>query len=217
MRNLFLVMSTTLAILLVSCTASLSPKIATLTEQANSGNVEAQFELGTAYDTGFPVNPNRSLAKKWYSLAAENGHTEAQNSLGSIYQEEKAYTNALIWYEKAASENHALAINNLAYLYDLGLGVDSDKQKAFTLYRKSADLGWAEAMINLALMYGLGELGEKDFYHAYIWCSRAQKYIENSSRNIEASAADCLAESALKLSNLELNNAQKETDTWSPK
>jgi TPR repeat protein len=133
--------------------------------------------LGSAYDTGTGVPRDATEAEHWYKAAADQGYAEAENSLGSALQAEGKYAEARAWYQKAADQGHALATNNLAYLYDLGLGIPQDRQRAFQLYSQAADLGWAEAMWNLANMYGAGQLGKPaDLKAACIWTLRAEHY-----------------------------------------
>jgi TPR repeat protein len=149
-----------------------------LTQKAEAGDVEAQFRLGSAYDSGAGVPRDGTQARKWYRRAAEAGHAEAQNSMASVLQAERRYEEARSWYERAAAQGHPLATNSLGYLYDLGLGVSQDRRKGFELYSSAADLGWAEAMWNLANIYGAGQLGEKDLDMACVWTLRALKYVE---------------------------------------
>ncbi len=47
--------------------------------RAEKGDVDAQYSLGDIYSNGTDVNKNYSVAAKWYRLAAEQGHAEAQN------------------------------------------------------------------------------------------------------------------------------------------
>jgi len=187
-----------------------------LIEQAEAGDIDAQFRLASAYDTGAGFLGNGNNAKKWYLKAANAGHVEAQNSIGSIYQAEKRYTEAMSWYQKAADQKHALAINNMAYLYDLGLGVPQDRQKGHDLYMQSASLGWAEAMFNLANMYGAGQLGEVDYHKAYVWCSRSKKYAEPGSYTVQERSSQCLEYLKDKLPPEKIAQAKIEASNWAP-
>jgi len=56
---------------------------ATLREQAERGDMQAQFGLGLAYATGTERNPAEAL--KWYRKAADQGHMEAQYQIGIDY------------------------------------------------------------------------------------------------------------------------------------
>src|SRR5471032_756809 len=72
-----------------------------LMERAEAGDIEAQFRLGSRYDTGDRATSDGGETIKWYRRAAEAGHANAQNSMGSVIQAEKRYEEALHWYERA--------------------------------------------------------------------------------------------------------------------
>ena len=163
-----------------------SSEVKELTAKGRAGDVEAQFRVGAAYDSGHGAPHDGAEALKWYTMAAEAGYSEAQNSLGSTLQGEKNYVEARTWYERAAAQGHAQATNNLGLLYDLGLGLPQDRHKGFDLYMRAADLGWAEAMWNLANMYGAGQLGSKDMYMACVWTFRARRYASPQDQRLLA-------------------------------
>lgn len=207
-----------LATILSACAtqpAEPSPEIQALINSANTGDTEAQFKLGNSYDSGHGVGRDGKEALKWYLIAANAGHAEAQNSVGSGYQAEKKYELAYEWYEKAAKQNHALAINNLAYLYDLGLGVPQDRQKAYELYLRSANSGWAEAMFNIGQMLGSGQLGEKDLEAGCIWTIRALKY--STPGRAQEQAKNTVDFCKQKLSVTAFENVEQAANEWSPK
>lgn len=56
---------------------------------------------------------------------------------------------AASWYRKAAEQGLDVAQNNLAWMYELGLGVERDKDEAVLWYRKAAAQGFALARENL--------------------------------------------------------------------
>ena len=199
----------------VTQTAKPSPEIQALIASANSGDTDAQFKLGSAYDTGQGVTRNADEAQKWYLMAAEAGNAEAQNSVGSGYQAEKKYKLAYKWYEKASKQKHALATNNLGYLYDLGLGVTQDRKKGYELYLQSANLGWAEAMYNIGQMYGSGQLGEVDIKEGCIWSIRAFKY--SKSGRVKEQAKGTINYCKQNLTESEYKNAENIANKWSPK
>jgi TPR repeat protein len=203
--------------LLVSCaTAPPSPEVQELVRKAEAGDMESQFRLGALYDVGYGGPSSAKETEKWYKLAAEAGHSEAQNSLGSIYQAENRYKEALPWYEKSAAQNNALAINNLAYMYDQGLGVNQDRQKARQLYLKSANLGEAQAMYNLGLMYGSGQLGKQDPINACAWTFRALKY-SSGTNSFEYKPASENAEFCKRTLNAkDYESARNLAESWKP-
>lgn len=162
-----------------------SVDIKSLSKQAESGDTGAQFQLGLHHDQKKGLLRNKKEAKKWYMEAASNGHVKAQNSLGSIYQEEENYIEAKKWYEMAANQNHMESITSLAYLYDIGLGVPENNQKAHELYMKAANMGDPNAMFNIAQTIGSGELlGYSSEYKGCIWNYLARRHLlayKNSS------------------------------------
>lgn len=187
-----------------------------LMQKAEAGDVEAQFRLGSRYDTGDRVSRDGAQATKWYRRAAEAGHANAQNSMGSIMQAEKRYEEARSWYERAAAQGQPLAINSLGYLYDLGLGVAQDRQKGFELYSRAADLGWAEAMWNLANIYGAGQLGTKDLGMACVWTFRAVKYVDPNGRQRLAPAARAAGFFERSFPKDQLAACKQKAEEWQP-
>lgn len=187
-----------------------------LITKADSGDVDAQFRVGNAYDFANGAPHSVENAIKYYRMAAEQGHAEAQNSLGSVFQAEKNYTEAKLWYERAAAQNHPWATNSLAYLYDLGLGVPQDRAKGFELYSRAADLGWAEAMWNIANMYGAGQVGKIDMVMACVWTVRAQRFVGNQNPRLSAYLTRVLPQLGKTLSSEEWATCQQQGNSWSP-
>ncbi|MGD8559591.1 MAG: tetratricopeptide repeat protein [Gammaproteobacteria bacterium] len=54
-------------------------------EMAKNGDADAQYNLGSVYETGFGVQPDLDEAVRWYKEAATNDHTLAQLKLGILY------------------------------------------------------------------------------------------------------------------------------------
>lgn len=187
-----------------------------LRQKAEAGDLEAQFHMGSRYDSGDRVPRDGNEAVKWYRRAAEAGHIEAQNSMGSVLQAEKRYEDARAWYEKAAAQGSGIATNNLAYFYDLGLGVKQDRRKGFELYTRAAELGWAEAMWNLANMYGAGQLGEKDLDMACVWTFRSLKYVQTGWRARLAPASRATGFFERSFSKERLETCKRRADDWKP-
>jgi TPR repeat protein len=196
--------------------AASTASIDELREKAEAGDAEAQFRLGTAFDWGHGVKADGREAEKWYRRAAIAGYAEAQNSLGSALQAEKKYDEALQWYERAAAQNNPLALNNLAYLYDLGLGVAQDRQKAFDLYSRSANLGWAEAMWNISNMYGAGQLGGKDLNKACIWTLRAFKFAQPDDKKFAPLRSRFIPYLQRELSPEQFADCKAQAENWQP-
>ena len=60
-------------------------------------------------------------AMKWYHKAAVQGNTDAQNNLGSMYENGKGVpqnnAEAVTWYVVAAGQGNSHAQNNLGVMY----------------------------------------------------------------------------------------------------
>ena len=188
-----------------------------LITKADAGDKDAQFKVGLAYDSGNGAPSSKDKAKNYYRMAAQQGHSEAQNSLGSIFQAEKNYVEAKSWYELAVAQNHPMATNSLGQLHDLGLGVPQDRNKGFELYSRSADLGHARAMWNIANMYGAGQLGKVDLFAACVWTVRAKKYSDIQDTQLIQYLERILPAIQHDLSGKDWGKCHEEANAWSPK
>ena len=184
--------------------------------KAQAGDVQAQFNLGSAYDSGIGVAANSAEAEKWYRRAAEAGHAEAQNSLGSLLQTRKDYSEAYSWYGRAAAQGHVFGTHNLAYLIDLGLGVTQDRRKAVELYMRAAEQGWAESMWNLANTYGAGLLGQKDLLLACVWTYRARRFARPHEQVLITRTESTLARLERILPGYQMLACKQRGSDWQP-
>ena len=85
------------------------------------------------------------------------GDAEAAFRLGRYYHLESAepdYKLALKYYQIAADENHAWAMNNLGLLYQYGLGVGRDDEKAYNYYEQASRYVNPWSYNNLSQMTG---------------------------------------------------------------
>lgn len=115
-----------------------------------------------------------------FAKLAEEGYIEAQWRYGKCLLEEGRYGQALPWFEVAANQGHVTAQNDLGYMYDMGLGVNQDLEKAVALYCKAAAQGCGQALLNLGWCYehGIGVVkDEKKAFLLYSKSSEAGNYI----------------------------------------
>ena len=102
---------------------------------AESGHVDAQFNLGLMYDHGTGVSRDLSTAAGWYRRAAEAGDRTAQSFLGEMYAKgqgvEQSFEHAARWYEMAALKGDTRSQYNLGSLYASGRGVPLDDVYAY--------------------------------------------------------------------------------------
>ena len=113
----------------------------TTTQKPVDPELEKIYQKGnTAYN-----NKNYAEAVKWYTKAAEQGHSDAQYKLGWRYQlgqgVEKNQIEAFKWWKKAAEQGDAQAQLNLGICYERGEGVEKDLTEAVKWYRKAAEQG----------------------------------------------------------------------------
>lgn len=115
-----------------------------LIRKAESGDVEAQFELGWNYYYGASgFDKNYEKAAKWCLKAAEQGHAAAQYEIGFYYNWGKGVTENKIkaeaWFLKSASQGFISAYSSLGSLYK-----DNNKEKAIYWLKKYMDAWYAE-------------------------------------------------------------------------
>jgi TPR repeat protein len=215
------VLTSLVLVLVCASTAAQQPPsppddIKALTAAAELGDPQAHYDLALAYDLGSAVRRSTRNAERWYRRSADSGHADAQNAVGSIYQERRQYREAVTWYEKAAAQGHPRAISNLGYMHDLGLGVPQNHAQAFQLYSDSADRGWAEAMWNLANMYVLGQSVEPSYYQGCIWSFRAKRFALSKATVLLARVAAGIEDVQGRLSPEEFARCKSEADAWQP-
>lgn len=104
--------------------------VSQLVQRAESGDAQAQFELGRAYEDGTGVAQDDEQAVQWFRKSADQGNARAQNALGVMYalgrgvQRDKE--EAVRWYKKAAKQGLAEGIYNVAISYYNGEGVEGN-------------------------------------------------------------------------------------------
>ncbi len=113
--------------------------------------------------------------KKQGSSTPTTTHSDAEsyyNRAESLYADGD-YTAAVEWYRRAADLGHADAQNSLGLCYEVGRGVDMDKQEAVRWYKKAAEQGERYAQCNLGFCYEEGIGVSVDYYEAVKWYRKA--------------------------------------------
>lgn len=104
-----------------------APDIKALQEQADKGDVKAQYELGLCYFQGKDIPQDYANAAKWLRKAAEQGNADAQCVFGFCYYIGKGVRQdsktALKWFRKSAEQGNANGQHNLGNYYRLNGGV----------------------------------------------------------------------------------------------
>lgn len=107
-------------------------------------------------------------------VAAETGDAGAQLEYGSLFyfdykEVPKDYDKTKKWISKSADQGNASAEHTMGEIYDFGLGVEPDKELAFSWYKKAANQRIAGAQINVGIMYFDGTGTPADKVLAYTW------------------------------------------------
>lgn len=114
-------------------------------QRAETGNPDAQNQLGVLYSEGRGVPQNYLEAKDWFKKAADQGHAGAQVNLGTLYSLGQGATfsdhMALFWFQKAADQRNALAFAKLGMMYERGRGVPQSLVEAHMWYNLSVAYG----------------------------------------------------------------------------
>lgn len=131
-----------------------------LLEQAEQGGNAAQVALGRLLLAGKGIRTDAPLARRWFAIAAQDGHGEALNLLGRCL--ENGWGGAIDLpaaadcYARAAGTGEPWAMFNLAQLLLKGEGVSADPQAACRLLQCSAAAGNAKAMTQLGVLHEQG-------------------------------------------------------------
>ena len=173
-----------------------------LKEAAENGDVNAQYEIAEIYEDHSMMNFGykwedledryRSYHKeaiKWYTKAAEQGHSGAMVSLAWIYKRGKGvpqdYKKAFELYSKASELGNLTAMQEMAELYSKGEGVEVNGEKAVELYKKCIEYykkhtengeklsDQTKAENTLGRMYFNGDGVKKDYKEAFKWFKEA--------------------------------------------
>ena len=152
---------------------------------------------------------------KWYTKAAKDDHSGAQNNLGVIYAEKKEDIKALEMYRKAAKNGSAIAQYNLAFIYFEGRIVQKNLQKGFRAILLAAQQGYARAQYTS----GNRMFYEGRFEEAYYWLTLAKK----KEKDLEQEHQDSLRTLLNELEGIiddhkKITKLQEQTgDGWKPK
>ncbi|MGZ4889534.1 MAG: SEL1-like repeat protein, partial [Candidatus Angelobacter sp.] len=139
--------------LLAVCQNASPASISELVQHAESGDAQAQFELGRAYEDGKGVAQDDTRAAELFRKSADQGNAQAQNSLGVMYALGRGIPRdreeAVRWYKKSAKQGLSEGIYNVAISYYNGEGVEENIVLACTwmmVAQRRGDAQAAEAM-----------------------------------------------------------------------
>ncbi len=145
---------------------------------AEQGHSDAQFYLGRVHEEIFlegrdmlveghvvffrdGVDQDINEAARFYLMAAQQGHTAAQNNLGKMFEwkhNSKDINEAVLgeivpYFRRGAERGHSDAQVYFGYLLRDGRGVAQDSAEAERYFIMAAERGNSEAMFQLGEMY----------------------------------------------------------------
>lgn len=117
---------------------------------ADKGDADAEFNLGQAYRLGRGVPTNLSAAKTWFERAADQGHVDAETTLGLLLFQNGNQGEGLNWLKKAAlqGEPRALLVYGTALVN--GDSVTQDPVLGYAYVSRAAAQGLEPARQTLA-------------------------------------------------------------------
>ena len=145
-----------LAMLLITEEKELSDKssgIQMLQELADEGDSFSIYSLGGCYMNGNGVTQDIAKGLELYHAASDSGLGIATYSIAAYYINEcHDIETGMVYCEKAAEQGFALAASILEQLYEEGMGVEKDMDKAMTYLKRAAELGDAQCQLKYGML-----------------------------------------------------------------
>jgi uncharacterized protein len=157
-----------------------TPDISALIAKAESGNPEAQLELGQTFSERKTLE-GLTQAVYWFRKAAEQGYADAEMRLAGAYGAGEGVSRdnnfALYWLMKAAEDGQATAQWVLGALYRDGREVERNEEKAFDLFLRAAKQGDVDSQFSVAQMYEEGDVVPQNYVRAVNWYKKASEHV----------------------------------------
>ena len=119
------------------------------------------------------IDKSEEMARKWERIGADMGDPKLLFNIGTYYEQEENYQEALTFYEKAAALGDDGGYMNAGWIYEYGNGVDIDLKRAFEYYLEAAKRGNVNAYFKVGDFYFIGEGVEQDYAKAAFWLDKA--------------------------------------------
>jgi TPR repeat protein len=145
--------------------------------EAEEGNPEAQFELGSMMYFGIGLRQRPSEGLSLIQKAAVAGHPRAQVLLGYEYlfgtNVDRNEGEAIKWLWLSAQQDSAEAYYYLGACYSEAWGVARNEEQAAACLLKAAQMGNANAQYHLSQFYHEGIGLSENQEQAEAWCRAA--------------------------------------------
>lgn len=121
-------------------------------QPAAAGDADAQFNLGQAYKLGRGVKLDMAQAERWYALAAQQGHAQAEDNYGLILFQNGKRADAVKWLERSSQRGEARSQFVLGTMLFNGDAVPKNWRRAYALMTRASSAGLPQASATLAEM-----------------------------------------------------------------
>lgn len=122
-------------------------------EMAKNGDADAQYNLGSVYETGFGVKADILEAAGWYKKAAEQDHQLAQLKLGILYVLGDGVRQSVIkgtnWIHSASENGNKFAAELYNKVLSPDVVLDTTADEIIRKIRPFIDLGEAKSIAKL--------------------------------------------------------------------
>jgi uncharacterized protein len=149
-----------------------------LFSEADSGNAEAQYQLGGIYDAGRLLFKDAEKSVYWYQKSAEQGYAPAEYVVCLIHADRDPMRSERCM-RRAAEDGVAGAQFWLGVAYEQDEFGVMDEREAVKWYRKAAEQGNPDAEVELGLCYEDGRGIEQDYALAAQWFRKAAEHVPN--------------------------------------
>ncbi len=119
---------------------------------AQTGDPDAQFNMGQAYKLGRGVKTDPAAAIDWYCKAASQGHARAEDNLGLLLFQQGDRAGALPFLQHAADRGEPRAQYIVGTALFNGDLVAKNWVRAYALMTRASDSGLAQATASLRQM-----------------------------------------------------------------
>lgn len=129
-------------------------------QRAEAGDLNAQWQLSQLHREGKGMPKNEAEALAWAHRAADGGHPEAMDFVGSAFLRGSLIQRQpviALGYFKAAAGRFPQAAFNLGQCHFGAQGTEQDVPKALELWKKAAEGGHGRAAACAAMAYLSGE------------------------------------------------------------
>ena len=179
----------TILILLSPCLhAQNQPTFEQALHDAQNGDPDASFWLGSSYMNGEGVTCNYTEAIKWLKKAADNKMPLAYNQLGHCYYRLENYQEAIVWYKKAIDDMYFYSNRTLSNTTCCLLGSCyyhlKNYQEAIIWLKKAIENGDTDSYFWLGRCYSV----QQNYQEAIIW---DKKTVENGDTNLYGYLGEC--------------------------